>query len=142
VTSYTPPTESGLRSADAHLSERIERHATPTDAHRPGVYAIVLSVPDDVRARWEQTYDVVPDYLERVEAAARTCYVGAATDVYERLRDHVEGDVRQTALTRVCPPHTIHDIWLFDDPDRAFEREHGLAMDLDQERPRWYVHAR
>lgn len=99
----------------------------------PAVYALELNVPDNIREQWNQHYDVTPDYLEAIEAAERTLYVGAAKDLLHRLEDHNSRDVRKSALLRVCEIDRLANVWWFQEVDRAFERESGLAMMLNNQ---------
>ena len=139
MTTADPPRDTGLRG-ELYLSEHVETQGyTPTDLHAPGVYALRCSVPDDVPAAWDAQFETRPSYVADIVQAQRTVYVGAAQDVYDRLRDHVDGEVRQAALLQVCPPHSLVDVWLCDDP---FTKESGIAIDLQNKHDDWYIHSR
>lgn len=125
------------------LPADIEPHLS--DAHEwsdPAVYCLWLDPPSDLRERWNTIYDHEPPYLEEVELASSTLYVGATGNLIHRLEDHNEGKVRQGALTSLCEIEGVRNIWWFDDATRAFERENGLAMTLQNEYPDYYVHSR
>lgn len=125
------------------LPADLERYADDFDQMRgPGVYALDLSRPPDVEAAWDETFDVRPPWFERFRDAAKVVYVGGASDVLARLEDHYAGEVRQAALLRVCSIDGLHDVWWFEDADRAFEQESGIALDLQNDRADWYVHQR
>jgi len=109
----------------------------------PAVYALTLTVPDDVRQQWREYYDHTPDYLEAVENASTVIYVGAAKNAIARLEDHVDGDVRRVALLRFCEIDSLRNVWWYDSAERAFERESGLAIELNNHTDAsTYVHQR
>jgi predicted GIY-YIG superfamily endonuclease len=142
MTTYDPPIETGLRG-ETYVSEHVETQGhTPTALQTPGVYALEVSVPADPAQAWADEFDADPDFLPDLDAAERVIYVGAASNIYDRLIDHVEGAVRQAALLRVCPPHSLFRVSLFDDADRAFERESGIALAMQQANPEWFVYQR
>lgn len=139
---FWPPLETGL-SGEKYLSERIEeRHnVTPTEARSPGVYALVLSVPQDVDLReyWLMEYDTLPDYWESLVDAERVVYVGASDDAYGRIQEHIQSDARKAVLPSVFPPHSLERLWLYEDADEAFLRESMHATRLRNSRPEWFV---
>jgi predicted GIY-YIG superfamily endonuclease len=102
----------------------------------------MLSKPDDLAAAWDREYDHRPGYWDELVACANVAYVGAAKDILGRLEDHRDGEVRQTALTKVCAIEGLRNIWWFDSADVAFERESKLAMLMANHKPSWYVHQR
>jgi len=142
TTHFHPPINSGLSGEDTYLSEHVELQGyTPSELRSPGVYALVLSVPGNVNQEdhWLAEYESLPSYWSELTSSERVVYVGAAKDVYGRLLDHVEGEVRQTALTRVYPPHTLLKVWLYDGADEAFLRESNHAIELANEHEHWFV---
>jgi len=142
MTHYSPAFDTGLRGT-LTLSEHVEQEGhTPTDLRGPGCYALRCCRPDDPTAAWDREFDTRPEYVADLVLSNEIVYVGASKDVYSRLEDHVAGDVRQAALLQVCPPHSLLDVWLFDSVERAFERESGIALELQQDHPQWYVHSR
>lgn len=113
-----------------------------TQIHDPAVYALDLSRPDDVLEAWAEVYDVQPDYMAELIAAESVTYVGATHDLLGRLEDHRDSEVRQAALLQVCDIEGLRDVHWFQDADRAFEREHGIAMQLANKYGDMYVHSR
>lgn len=125
------------------LPADLEVHADNYDQLTdPGVYVLLLNRPDNPAAAWDREYDARPEWFVTFRDAAQVAYVGAASDVLHRLEEHRDGEVRQAVLLRICAIDRLHTVFWFDDADRAFERESGLAMTLQQERPEWYVHSR
>jgi predicted GIY-YIG superfamily endonuclease len=122
----------------------IERHLTEgfDQLHDPAVYCLTLLRPPDVGAAWDRHFETRPDWFEEFSDADRVLYVGAANDLLHRLEDHVDGEVRKAALLRVCDIGALRNVWWFEDADRAFERESGIALTLQQEYPSAYVHQR
>jgi len=112
------------------------------DWNDPGVYCLSLTVPSDVRERWECEFEQTPDYVDMVEQKHCTAYVGATKNVMARLEDHRDGDVRKVALLRVCEIDGVHNIHWFDSKDDAFKHEWGIANLMSQQRPEFYVHQR
>ena len=106
------------------------------------VYALVLDVPSDLREQWENFFDTTPNYIGLVEEKPTTVYVGAAKNVRARLEDHVEGERRKARLVQFCEIESIRNIWWFRDHNRAFERESGIAIAMQNEYPSYYVHSR
>jgi len=140
MTEYDPDPETGVRG-DEILSEHVEAVGyTPTELRSPGVYALRCCRPDDPAAAWDDAFDARPEYLADIVQCPVVVYVGAAKDVYDRLVDHAEGEHRQAALLQVCPPHALLDVRLYDDADEAFLRESSIALDLQNEHRRWYIH--
>jgi hypothetical protein len=120
---------------ETDLHQRLDHRGLLNDAHGPGCYALRVAVPDDaavVRERWAACHDAEPpdDALARLAAADRVAYVGAASDVYARLTEHVNGDVRKTALLEAFDPAAVVDVWPTTTP---FDREFGRALSLARE---------
>jgi len=138
---YTPPIENSLHGSK-YLSEDVEEAGySPSELRSPGVYAIQCCQPDDPREAWLRHYEVLPEYIEELEDADTIVYVGASADMYDRLIDHADRDVRKAALLKVCPPYCLLDVEHYDTADRAFDRESRLAIKLQNEHPSWYVHS-
>ena len=125
------------------LPEDIEPHLIDGfEWSDSGVYALALDVPSDLREQWENWFDTTPDYIDLVEEKPTTVYVGAAKNVRARLEDHVEGKRRKARLVQFCQIESIRNIWWFRDHNRAFERESGIAIAMQNEYPSYYVHSR
>ena len=107
-----------------------------------GVYALALNRPDDLEAEWDAIFESRPDYFETLQTAETIVYVGAAKNVISRLEDHVEGRVRKAALLQVCEIESVRNIWWMDSTEKAFERESGIAIAMQNEYPSYYVHSR
>jgi len=127
---YSPPVSDGLRGSK-YLDEQNR-------VSKSGCYALRLSVPGNLEAAWHDVHDVKPDYWNELVSADGVVYVGAAGNIHDRLRDHIEGKVRQTALCAVCPPHHVIDVWTSDTP---FEDEYNRAKETEREHPGWFVHS-
>lgn len=107
--------------------------------HGSGVYALRLERPDDLPAVWDRTFDERPAYWDDLVSCAAVVYVGAAKDVLARLTEHNDGKIKKARVVQVCEIDSIRNIWWFDDDGRAFERESGLAITLQNEYPEWFV---
>lgn len=115
---------------------------TPTEVHEtldtegwldasrgPGCYALRLTdPPDDPRAvfeAWTAVHGHAPQYvIDGLADTTRLAYVGQSSNVYERLIDHAEGEVRQTAIMRVFPPVDVLGVKAVDEPS---EQEYNYA---------------
>lgn len=144
---WSPDPETGISRQKPLLSE-LEDHIEDIEAaHSPGVYTLEYSTPTTADQStyadiWQTEFDVTPGYLHLIADRSRLLYVGAATDVYERLQEHLDTPNRSSALSAVFPIHSIHDIVFTDSATEAFEREYTVATNLSQEIPDAYVHSR
>lgn len=112
------------------------------DLHNPAVYSLRLGKPKNLPEAWDAEYERRPPYFAELQDAATVFYVGATGDALSRLEDHRDGEVRTTALTRVCSIEGLHTAWLYEDADEAFLRESQMARWLQESRPDAYVHQR
>lgn len=123
---------------ESELTQRLDERGLLADARQPGVYALELHVPDwsisHIKTKWLEHYDVSPsrDFAGRIANAAQLAYVGASGNVYKRLCDHTNAEVRRSALLCVFPPQDVIDIWPCDSP---FDREYQVATDLSRDNP-------
>lgn len=111
------------------IHETLDTEGWLDDARGAGVYALRLEdPPDDPRAvfeRWTDHHDVAPQWLlDGLADADRLAYVGASSNVYDRLADHANADVRRTAVMRCFPPVAVLGVEASDAP---FEAEYGYA---------------
>ena len=146
MTEWTPPIETGLngdRTPENDLGLFVD---DLSDAHAPAVYGVKLSTPDKwetVIDRWEQHYDKDPPaYLTNAFDAHVVVYIGATQNLLERLHTHLDVPNQSAAITKVFPLHSLWDVWWFSDVGEAFDREHGIAMDLENKYPGLYAHSR
>lgn len=108
----------------------------------PGVYALDLRRPEDPAAAWDQHYDRRPPWWQSFVDSSHVIYVGASTNVLRRLEEHRDGRVRRASILRVCDVTDVRGVWWMDSAERAFEREHGIAMSIQNAKPESYVHCR
>ena len=106
------------------------------------VYCLELDPPDNIYEAWDQHFENRAPYLDEIDDAAGVRYVGAANDLLRRLNDHNDGEVRKSALLRVCDIASLHSVWWFDSADEAFERESKIATIMQNNRPELYIHSR
>jgi predicted GIY-YIG superfamily endonuclease len=147
MTDLVPDPADGL-SGRALLSEHVEAKGyTPSELQTPGCYALRISIPDTdsvevYERRFSEHYDNIPEYVEGLAAAPRAYYVGAAKNIYERLDDHVQGEVRQAVLPTVFEIHSLKTVWKHDSMDEALDREGKCALLLGRADPDAFVHHR
>lgn len=89
--------------------EALDANGWLDAAHGPGCYSLRLTTPpDDPRAvfeHWTAHHDAAPQWIiDGLADADRLAYVGASGDVYGRIQDHAEAEVRRAAILRVYPP--------------------------------------
>ena len=109
---------------------------------QPAVYALVLKRPEDVAQAWDSVFENRPPYFTDLQEADTVVYVGAAKNLMHRLEDHSNGSVRKSALLCICEIDHLRNVWWFDSVERAFERESGIALTMQNEYPGYYVHSR
>lgn len=111
-----------------------------SDKNGPGAYAIELERPTDLPSAWDREFETRPPYWSDLVAGSKCLYVGGTTDLLSRLEDHRDGEVRLTALTRVCEIRGLHTAWVCDSEDEAWKVERALARMLQRTRPEWFTH--
>jgi len=124
------------------LPADLEPHGGPDKWHNPAVYALRVSRPDDPAAAWDRQYDNRPPWWDEFIAADHVIYVGATGDCLSRLEDHRDGEVRQASLLKICEIDSLRNVWWYDNPTRAFERESGIALMMQHEYANLYIHSR
>jgi len=120
---------------ESTLTERLDERGLLADAHEPGCYALRVETPDteiEVAKQWRQHHvNKPPDgVIERLADAERVAYVGASGDIYQRLCDHVGGEVRRATFLSIFPPREVVEIGPCEDPfDAEFNRAMRLVSD-------------
>jgi len=115
------------------VHEILDERGQLDTAQQPGTYALRVETPheEEVIARsFREEVDALPDddVIERLTADA-VCYVGASGNVYERLQDHTEGDVRQSLFLALFEPVELLGVW---PAENAFETEYRKALELSE----------
>ena len=110
-------------------------------AHGKGCYGLRVDTPNDVEnvARaFLSVSDVTPpdDYLDQL-TADRVAYVGASIDVYSRLMDHADGQVRKATFLEAFDAVDVIDVWPTERGKDPFEQEYNRASELS--RSGWVV---
>jgi hypothetical protein len=122
---------------ESKFHESLDNRGLLAASKGPGCYGLRLAAPDSTaaaREAWDAHHDARPPEptLDRLAAAGGVAYVGAASEVYDRIMDHARGDVRQTAVCEVFPPTGILDVWPTEDP---FAREWDRARKVAENNP-------
>lgn len=119
---------------ETELTETLDRRGQLADARGPGCYALEVTLPDhgeQIARYWHRHHDRSPEGLfSRLADADAVLYVGAASNVYERLCDHVNGDVRKAAFLEAFPPSGLHSLWPKDSAEVAFREEQAVGRAL------------
>lgn len=116
-----------LTPTQAH--SQLDRYGWLDAAMDKAIYSLCLHIPDDAKAAWDREFDVSKrDFIDQLNAAKRLLYVGASHDAYARIMDHCNGQVRQTAIMRVCPPVEVHGIWPVEGDLSAAETNLAIAL--------------
>ena len=107
------------------MTEDLDRRGLLDKSRQPGCYALEVDTPDDadeIRQQWRDHWDADPENAEpeRLAVADNVAYVGAAhSSIYDRLCDHVAGDVRKAGFLALFPPERVASIY----PDRNRETD-------------------
>jgi len=110
------------------------------DPTRPGIYVLGLDTPEaDLHAHareWYREYRAVhPDDVGGLAGTERLLYVGAAAVLQERLEDHIQAEVRQSAWLSVYPPKRLAAAEVSPSIRRAFESESQTAYRIADSTP-------
>lgn len=119
---------------ETDLNQTLEDWGELDAARGPGCYALEVAIPDrgeQIARYWHRHHDHAPEgFYRRLADAEQVLYVGAAKDVYERLCDHIAGEVRQATFLKAYPAVSLHSIWPKEVPERAFIEEQAVARAL------------
>ena len=111
------------------------------DSHGKGCYGLRVETPNDVESvarAFLSVSDVTPPdaYLDQL-TADRVAYVGASIDVYSRLMDHADGQVRKATFLEAFDAVDVIDVWPTERGKDPFEQEYNRASELS--RSGWVV---
>lgn len=117
------------------VHETLDERGLLEQSTGSGTYALQVhtpATPDNVaRAFLEHVEGTPPSsQLERLAFAERVCYVGASGNVYDRLQDHADGEVRKALFLECFPPVDVVGVWPSDAP---FESEFNRARMLSDQ---------
>ena len=132
---------------ETELTETLDRRGELADARGPGVYALEVAIPhhgEQIARYWHRYHDHAPsdEFYTRLAEADSVLYVGAASDVYARLCDHVAGDVRKAAFLEAFPAESLHSLWPKDSAEVAFREEEAVARALSSASQRVWTDGR
>jgi len=117
----------------SQLHERLDMRGLLDTANKPGTYAVQVNTPDDLESvaqAFANVSDVVPEEKTLARLTSdHVAYVGASDNVYDRLMDHADGEVRQTLLLRAFDPVNLVGVWADPEP---FTAEYNRAKWLSQ----------
>jgi len=110
------------------------------DPTQPGVYVLSLDNPGPSlhahARRWYREFETVhPNDVGGLAGTKELLYVGAASDLQERLEDHVRADVRRATWLSVYPPVELRQVAASPDAGRAFDSERQTAHRIAQATP-------
>ena len=113
--------------------ERLDDLGVLDESHGSGCYALRVSVPsgvESVQRTWLDAIDApLPDAYAEQLAAAETClYVGRSGDVYDRIMDHADGQVRRASFIRAFGMTDIHGVWPDDANTGVAERNRARSL--------------
>lgn len=126
---------------ETEMTQRLDESDLLEVAHGPGVYCLALNVPSMptvAREQWDAHHDARPgeDAIERLASAQAPLYVGAASEIYDRLTDHAAG-VRVPAVCQAFPPTHVVDVWPHEAPFDGPEVNRALALAREDEYVVW-----
>jgi predicted GIY-YIG superfamily endonuclease len=110
------------------------------DPAQPGVYVLALDNPGPTlhahaRRWWTEYQTVQPDDVGALAGTKDLLYVGAASNLRDRLEDHVRSDVRKSTWLSVYPPVGLRQVAPSPDTGRAFDAERQTAHRVAQATP-------
>lgn len=119
-----------LSPTEAH--ETLDHMGVLDESQGSGCYALRLKTPDtydEVRDHWDAYFEGRPDSSDLHDLAdgERVAYVGASSNVYDRIMDHAEGEKRKSAYLKVFPPVDVVDVWPTEVP---FQEEYNRGVFL------------
>ena len=96
------------------VNQTLDERGLLDAAHGKGCYAIRVKTPNDVESvarAFLSVSDVTPldGFMERL-TADRVAYVGASIDVYSRLMDHADGQVRKATFLQAFDAVDVIDV--------------------------------
>ncbi|UBF23496.1 GIY-YIG endonuclease [Halorubrum tailed virus 28] len=120
-----------LGPTQAH--ERIDELGLLDASRNPGTYALQVAAPDGVEAVQRQYltakgHPLDDGMAERLAACDTVLYVGRSGDVYDRIMDHVDGEVRRASLLEAFDPVDVRGVWPDDDNTDVAERRRAQAL--------------
>jgi len=117
----------------SQLHERLDTRGLLDTSKGPGTYALQVNTPDDLEAvaqAFANVSDVVPEEKTLARLTSdHVAYVGASNNVYDRLMDHADGEVRQTLFLRAFKPVDLVGVWALPEP---FTAEYNRSVWLSQ----------
>ena len=121
-----------LSATDIH--GRLDAKGLLADSRGAGAYALEVTTPDHVegvaRAFFEAGVAEPPhEALSRL-TAADVAYVGGSKDVYARLQDHGNAEVRRATFLEAFEVVDVLDVWPSETP---FREERTRARVLSRE---------
>jgi len=115
------------------LHGRLDERGLLDDAHNSGTYALEVAVPDSVERVHRRYLDAKGHPLDdgmglELAAAAEVVYVGRSGDVYDRLMDHVRGQVRRASFLEAFDVTDVYGVYDEDANDGVDERNRARAI--------------
>jgi len=110
------------------------------DPTQPGIYVLELDSPGatlhaHARRWWREYQTVHSDDVGGLAGTERLLYVGAASNLQDRLEDHVQADVRKSAWLSVYPPTELVTVSVSPGAGQAFEHETQVAHQVADATP-------
>ena len=118
------------------VNQILDERGLLDSTHGKGCYALRVNTPNDVESvarAFLSASDVTPPdaYLDRF-TADRVAYVGASIDVYSRIMDHADGQVRKATFLQAFNAVDVIDVWPTERGKDPFEQEYNRASELSQ----------
>ena len=119
------------------VNQILDERGLLDSAHGKGCYALRVNTPNDVESvarSFLSVSDVTPldGFMERL-TADRVAYVGASIDVYSRLMDHADGQVRKATFLQAFDAVDVINVWPTERGKDPFEQEYNRASELSRQ---------
>ena len=120
-----------MTPVDAH--KRLDELGVLDGSHGPGIYALEVETPNSVEVVQRRWLDAIgaplPDeYAEQLAECESALYVGRSGNVYDRIMDHADGQVRRASFIRAFGMTDIHGVYPEDENTGVAERNRARSL--------------
>jgi len=119
--------------------ELLEWFDTLEDAYSPAVYCLELGTPRSEKTLknswWDWHNEDPPSWAWAAYYAQSVYYVGATSNMWHRIRDHVGHPEKGAKIVYAFPPWKVEKIWPCNSEYEAFELEERAAEMIEEEKP-------
>lgn len=93
--------------------------------------------PHEARAKSKLGH--VPSWVYAAYHSDKLCYVGATSDIVNRIKAHSDDGTDAAVFTSIFPPSELSNVYWFEKYSKAARREKQLARSIKADNPSWFV---